>query len=215
MPETVTVKGTDKNGNEIDVAIPEAGLVNEEPNIIWVGETGFEADGDKLVVLVDEFRSGFECARCLAKDIRLVGQNTQVSFVKCEECAGKGKRPKVGNKEILVNCSECNSSGAIPCPDCGGKGGTIATPKNTEGAPTTGRIVSIGPLIPEGKRKLGDRVMFASYAGNEYGLKAKKKTGEEKEITLRILRDEEVICKMHGVLKLKDQKSARALYTNA
>lgn len=190
-------------------------LLLESENIIWVGETGFEADADKLIILIDEFRSGHECLTCLAKDIRMVTADRQVSFIQCDECKGKGRRHKVGNKSILVKCTECDGLGAVPCPDCGGRGGLIAVPKESEGAPTTGKIVSIGPLVAEGKRKLADRVMFASFAGNQYDLNAKKSTGEEVEIHLRILRDDEVLTKLHGgSLKVRTLKKAMALHTN-
>lgn len=188
-------------------------LVQETENVIWVGETGFEADADKLIVVIDEFRSGHECRTCLAKDIRMVGPNRTASFVPCKECSGKGKRPKAGNPDMEVKCSACDGSGSVQCPACGGRGGLIAIPKQSQGAPTTGKIVSIGPLVPAGKRKLGDRVMFGSYTGMQYDVTAKLATGEEKEINLRILRDDEVLTKLYGILELRQVKKAMALYT--
>jgi co-chaperonin GroES (HSP10) len=196
--------------------IPESELVQESENIIWIGETGFEADADKLMVLVDDFSSGHECARCKAKDIRTRGTGEtqkQVSVIKCPECGGHGKRAKVGNKNIEVRCTDCDGEGIISCPDCGGRGGLIAIPKKSEGIPTTGRIVSIGPLVPVGKRKLGDRVMFSSYAGSHYDVSGKTPQGAEKEVNLRIVRDDEVMAKLYGVLTLRQLKSAKALYT--
>lgn len=193
-------------------------LVQETPNIIWIGETGFEADADKLVVLVDEFRSGYECLTCLAKDIRSFGEGgatRQISMVGCPECEGNGKRPKAGNPSITVKCTECEGKGVVPCPDCGGRGGLIATPKQSEGAPTTGKIVSVGPLVAEGKRQIGDRVMFSSYAGNEYIVNGKLRDGTEKQVSLRILRDEEVLTRIHGILKLRALKKSMALHTMA
>jgi|GEM_PF-6030913 len=201
---------------ETETPISEEELIQETDNVIWIGETGFEADAEKLVILVDEFRSGYECPTCLAKDIRAyggVGNARQISMVPCPDCSGKGKRPKAGNPNLEVKCSECSGTGAIPCPDCGGKGGLIATPKQSEGAPTTGKIVSIGPLVPADKRKLGDRVMFSSYAGNQYNVTGKLADGTEKEISLRILRDDEVLTKLHGILKLRQVKKAMALHT--
>lgn len=94
--------------------VAELSLVQETENVIWVGETGFEADADKLTILVDEFRSGYECQTCFAKDIRMVSADKQVSFIVCRECKGKGRRPKAGNKSLEVKCSDCEGSGAIP-----------------------------------------------------------------------------------------------------
>lgn len=81
--------------------------------------------------------------------------------------------------------------------------------------PTTGRIVSIGPLVPAGKRKLNDRVMFSSYAGNQYDVTGKTPDGAEKAIHLRIIRDEEVLQKIYGILELRQVKKAMALHTNS
>lgn len=198
--------------------IDEQELVQETENIIWIGETGFEADADKLVILVDEFRSGYECLTCLAKDIRSFGEGgetKQISMVPCPECHGNGKRPKAGNPNLLVKCSECEGKAVVPCPDCGGRGGLVATPKQSEGAPTTGKIASIGPHVPAGKRQIGERVMFSSYSGNRYDVTGKLRDGKEKEVELRILRDDEVLVRVHGILKLRQVKKAMALHTLA
>lgn len=203
---------------KVEEIIAHEELVQETPNVIWIGETGFEADADKLIILVDEFRSGYECLTCLAKDIRSFGEGgatKQISMVTCPECSGNGKRPKAGNPNLTVKCSECEGKGVVPCPDCGGRGGLVATPKQTEGAPTTGKIVSIGPKVEEGKRGIGDRVMFSSYAGNEYVVNGKLADGTEKQVALRILRDEEVLTRIHGILKLRQVKKAMALHTLA
>jgi co-chaperonin GroES (HSP10) len=198
--------------------VNEQELVQETPNVMWIGEMGLEADADKLVVLVDEFRSGYECLTCLAKDIRSFGEGgatRQVSMVPCPECLGNGKLPKAGNPKLEVKCSECEAKGVVPCPDCGGRGGLVATPKQNESSPTTGKIVSIGPLVPEGKRAAGDRVLFSSYAGTRHDVGAKTREGKERTFELRIIRDDEVLMKIHGVLKLRQLKAMQALYTNA
>jgi co-chaperonin GroES (HSP10) len=187
----------------------------ENENILWIGETGFEADADKLIVVVDEFRSGHECLTCLAKDIRMVSADKQVSFVACPECAGIGRRPKVGNKAITVKCTDCDGKGAVPCPECGGRGGLIAIPQKSEGSPQTGKIVSIGPHVPIGKRKVGDRVMFSSYSGSRYDVTCKRDDGSEAATELRILRDDEVLTKLYGFLKFRNLKRSMALHTNA
>ena len=136
-------------------------------------------------------------------------------MVPCPECLGTGKRLKAGNPNLTVRCSECEAKGVIPCPDCGGRGGLVATPKQNEGSPTTGKIVSIGPLVPEEKRKVGDRVLFSSYAGTRHDVGAKTREGKEKTFELRIIRDDEVLMKIHGLLKLRQLKGMIALHTNA
>jgi hypothetical protein len=125
--------------------MPELEL-NANENIIWVGNAGFEAHADKVIVLQDDYRSGFECQTCLDSNKHTV-EGREVSTIRCERCAGSGRALKAGNPNLTVKCSDCEGSGWIICPDCGGKGGTLVLADNQKGKPTTGVIVSVGPEI--------------------------------------------------------------------
>ena len=199
--------------------VKEPDLVFETENIIWVGHTGFEAEGDNLIVLLDEFSSGYECLKCKGADIRLEGNSEftqkQVSYVACDQCAGNGKRPKVGNADILVKCTDCDGRGAVPCPECKGTGTLgVAIPEDSKGAPTTGTIVSLGLDLTVPVRKLGDRVIFSSYAGHQYDLTGKDKTGVEKKVFLRFLKNSDILGRVYGQLEYRAVRRAMALHTN-
>ena len=123
--------------------MPELEL-NANENIIWVGNAGFEAHNDKLIVLQDDYRSGFECETCLDTNKHTIN-GREVSTIQCEECGGSGRRLKVGNSSITVKCTECEGLGWKVCPACQGKGGSLVMADNQKGKPTTGVVVSVGP----------------------------------------------------------------------
>lgn len=183
---------------------------NFEKNVIWIGAAGFEADNDRLIILQDDYRSGFECPKCLDQDKRTIG-GKEVSVVPCENCGGEGHYLK--DKKLAVKCSACDGKGVVTCPDCGGKGGTIVLAENTKGRPTTGTIVSIGPDVKN--RKRGDKVIYPSFSGHAYDLAAVTAKGKTVEVVLVILRDSEVLSRMYGSLESNQVKRSAALHTVA
>lgn len=190
----------------------------ENENIVWVGQAGFEADRDRLIVLQDEFRSGYECQTCMNQNKRTIPGNSlyeqkEVSTVSCQACLGKGKRPKAGNPSLEVSCSDCESRGYVVCPDCGGRGGLLVMAEKSEGRPTTGTIVSIGPDVAG--RKRGEKVIYPSHAGHAYDLEAVKQDGTKVKVVLVILRDQEILSKMYGILEQNQVKRSAALHTAA
>jgi co-chaperonin GroES (HSP10) len=185
---------------------------NLNENIIWIGSAGFEAHGDRVVVLQDEYRSGYECALCLDKDKRTIA-GKEVSVVPCEPCAGTGRRAKAGNPNLQVKCSDCEGHGIVACPECGGKGGTIVLAENTKGRPTTGTIVSVGPDVTRWNR--GDKCIYPSFAGHAYDLSGVSKTGKVIPVVLVILRDQEILSRMYGTLEQNQVKRSAALNTAA
>ena len=221
---------------------------NFDENVIWVGAAGFEAHADRLIILQDESRSGFECGKCLDKNKHTV-QGREVSTIPCVACQGKGRRPKAGNPDLVVKCSDCGGEGWIICPDCEGKGGTLVFSDKQKLRPTTGVIVSIGPdvgdkclacmgkgiqtfttvsngphtencavckgkgLVPTWKR--GDKCIYPSTAGFAYDLEGRTEEGKVVECVLIILRDQDILSKMHGLLEQNQVKRSAALHTLA
>jgi co-chaperonin GroES (HSP10) len=186
---------------------------NFDENVIWVGAAGFEAHADRLIILQDDYRSGFECKTCLDEGKRTLN-GKEVSTITCNECGGVGRRPKAGNPDMKVKCSECNGEGWIVCPDCGGKGGAIVIPEKDKGRPTTGTIVSIGPEV-QYPWKRGDKCIYPSFAGHAYDLEGLDQKRKVVKVTLVILRDSEILSRMVGALEQNQVKRSAALHTVA
>jgi co-chaperonin GroES (HSP10) len=217
MPPIETKAGSfipARNEEEAKAIAFSLALVRQEGNVFWVGATGFEARGERVIIREDEHRSGYECLKCMDKEHHTI-EGKEVSVLTCEECKGSGKRPKAGNAELTVKCSDCEGRGFIPCPECKGKGTStgIIIPDNQKSEPMTGEVVSVGPDAKS--YHLGDRVMFPSYAGNRSTLTAtEKKTGRKEEVRVRIIQDGDVIAQLYGELEMRSFKGTQALYTS-
>jgi co-chaperonin GroES (HSP10)/DNA-directed RNA polymerase subunit RPC12/RpoP len=186
-------------------------------NIVFVGNTGFEAADDRLIVLQDEFKSGYECARCGDKEHRFkpgIGGQTE-SVIDCENCNGKGHYQKgEGLSTNTVFCSLCERTGKVPCPDCDGKGSkTIVLAEDQKGRPTTGTVVSVGFGVQ--RYKLGDRVCYPSFSGHAFDLTGVDPEGKTVERTLVIHIERDILAKVHGTLEKRMVRKSMALHTNS
>lgn len=171
---------------------------NVKPDLSNVLDLGngleFEAFADRILVLEDEFRSGYECTDC-------GGATKKV----CSQCGGEGHYINAGSVE--VKCSECGGDGRVTCPTCGGKGGLLITPEVSARRPASGKIVSVGPgvyqngvLIPM-RAKVGQSVLYSNFAGYVVDL---ARAGQP--ITIRILHENEILCGIKGHLTLTNFK---------
>lgn len=155
----------------------------------------FSALGDRVLVLEDEFKTGYECASCNGK-----------ANITCSDCAGEGSRKIAGGPE--KKCSQCDGKGTVRCPACEGKGGLLIAPQTAERRPATGRVVSVGQgkydnngnLIPNNVR-VGDTVLYSNFAGYVVDL---ARAGQP--ITLRILHDSEILTLVEGHLTMTNLK---------
>jgi DnaJ-class molecular chaperone len=153
-----------------------------EYNIFHAGPIGFEALFDKVLVVEDEFRSGYECETCNSK-----------GSVTCLECKGSGK--SFVNDKIV--CKVCHGLTTIACLDCKGKGMFLDIPDVAKNRPTTGEIRSIGTEVSRLKR--GERVIYPSFCGEVMDLNGvDPKTGGEVKVVIRMLREKEVIGRVTG-----------------
>ena len=146
-------------------------------------DLGFTACWDRLVIVEDQFQSGYEC-----KDCKGTGK------VPCTECDNGTSRLNPN-----VKCKTCNGATTHDCPACGGKGATIIIPDTAQRRPTTGKVVSAGEKCMRFKE--GDSVLFSNFAGHDIKLKR----GYE-EMVIRVLHETEIICMMSGLLTMRTHK---------
>jgi hypothetical protein len=183
-------------------------------NILKLGTLEIEAHADRLVVIQDEFRSGYECKTCRGRDIRKLsdGFTAQVrSVVPCDSCKGTGE-----SRLVLVpgaRCSHCEGKGFVVCPDCGGTGGVVAFAQDSERRPTTGTIASRGSEATKFER--GESVIYPSFSGHAFDLTATDIHGKEVTVTIVILRESEVLARVRGHLELRRVKRSAAVGTAA
>lgn len=85
------------------------------------------------------------------------------SGYECKNCKGSGKiETKAGREMLVETCSACN-----------GRGGLLVLPEGSKNLPTTGVVVSMGPVARKNATfKIGDRILFGAYAGTMIPTKA-------------------------------------------
>lgn len=155
--------------------------VSREENVIFViaGKLGLEAIGDKILILIDKFKSGYECKDC----------NESGIYINCE-CERNGH---AGQNRLGGICKYCQGKHeerkGKSCPSCRGTGSTLIMPQNARAIPTSGVIVSIGPEVTT--RSIGERVLFGAHTGYYLPFKGTAK--------IRCMREDEPLCKIHAV----------------
>jgi Chaperonin 10 Kd subunit len=165
---------------------PKCGEIHDNPaNVYHAGPIGFEADFDKIMVLEDDFKSGYECDDC-----------KKSGKIKCPDCDDGSSRL---NHD--VQCKTCHQTMLIDCPACKGKGEFLVIPDSSQRRPTTGTVVSVGESVK--KRKLGHRVMYPSFCGEVMDLKGVDAAGKEISIVVRFIAEKETIARMSGTMELR------------
>lgn len=179
--------------------MPEIDLVSAlKTNVLKLGSMELEAHADRIIVVQDDFVSGYECLTCKGKQ-----------EVVCEGCRGTGHSLVVKDGK----CSRCQGRKSIVCPTCNGKGGVLIIPDNAERRPTTGEILSVGPLVKHFER--GQSVIYPSFAGHVWDLTAVDVHGREVTVVVVCLREDEVLAKVSGHLELRRVRKSRAVGTAA
>lgn len=178
---------------DIGIYLHENGyhLPGWKPSEFKVGNIGFTALGDRLLIQEDEFRTGYECAKCEG-----------VGKVACDNCAGT-TLTSTGKK-----CSICSGTeGYLTCPECGGKGALIVAPETAQRRPTSGVVVSVGWKVRH--LKPGDSVLYSNFAG--YVVDLTHKSG--KNVCMRILHEPEILSGMSGHLTLSNLRGKSEIAT--
>lgn len=199
-----------------------------QTNWIKLGTLEMEATGSKLIVVQDEFHSGYECTTCRGQNVKSIegGEaGRTASTITCTDCGGLGESRIVKG----AVCKVCHGAGWIICPDCKGKGGVIVFSQDSERRPTTGTVVSVGwRLDPKnwyarfsrwftgaGTYKRGDSVIYPSFAGDFFDLEAVDVEGNDVTVTIGILTEQDIIARVRGHLELRRVKGRKALHTAA
>jgi hypothetical protein len=162
------------DGDVIKQPVGEAGLrdlisrqekesiVNRRANVTWdkdknyvfviQGKIALRAVEDKIIVLLDRFKTGYECTTCGGDGL---GRP-------CRDCLANPGYNRFGS-----TCTTCNGTPntyvGSDCPVCKGRGSSIIVPESAKALPTSGIIVSVGPKCSY--RQVGERVLFGAHVG--------------------------------------------------
>jgi len=165
-----------------NVERPEQRLATSLSNntvFVVAGKLALEAVENKILILIDKFKSGYECKDC----------NETGIYQGCT-CARLGTPGVKENGKSCVYRDGCSKQVVgTTCRTCKGTGSTLILPPNARGIPTSGVIVSVGPLA--NKRKINERVLFGAHTGYFLPFKGNAK--------IRCMREDEILCLIHSV----------------
>ena len=174
--------------SQVEIDVPEAATEEvaskEQINVdnavfIVQGGIALEAVEDKIIIMLDPFRTGYECKTCGGSGVLVV----------CPKCKGHGKDRF---DQLCPVCKgEPNKLSGEKCPDCKGVGSLLVIPEIAKSLPTSGRIVSKGPECK--KVKIGERYLFGVHVG--YFLPFRR------NILLRCMREHEILCRIYSLDK--------------
>jgi co-chaperonin GroES (HSP10) len=159
-----------------------------DPNAYHTGPVSWIAMFERILIIEDRFRSGYECDEC-----------DETGKVPCTDCVDGHSSL---NAEIL--CKTCEGSKLKMCEPCKGKGVLLDIPEVAQRRPTTGTVVSIGQDVHTVKR--GDTVLYSNYVGEVYDLPGVDQLQRPITVTLRVMKEREIICRVEGHLELKRVK---------
>lgn len=140
------------------------------------------ANGDRLIILEDDFNSGYECTQCGG-----LGHTGK----KCPHCRGTGLFKGRAEDGPCPDCrigtdALAKSLGYVLCPLCNGQGSTIIIPDESKRRPPTGRVIAVGRDVTE--FAVGNHVMYTNYTGTDFELMS--------GVKLRIMKQHDVMCEI-------------------
>lgn len=146
------------------------------------------AIGHRILVLEDEFKSGYECKDC--------GGTGHTDLI-CLHCKGstfwKGKEDNGPCPDCEVGTSGIRKSlGFELCPTCKGRSGMIIVPDDAKRRPCTGVILSKGSEVTE--FTVGSRVLYTNYTGTDFEILG--------GVKLRIMLDHDVMAEYKKLKKV-------------
>lgn len=177
-----------------------------EDNVIGLMEIGIglEAVGDNILVLIDSYRSGYECTACKGtgklKQITRCVCDPDISDEELNEARGYGVERGARNRfgRIDAPCLECAGdymskrvNRIIECPTCKGKGATLIIPDSAQSLPTTGVILSVGPDVTRSGIEINKRIVCTPHSGVFLPMKG--------NIPVKCFRQHEPLCVMYNL----------------
>jgi hypothetical protein len=174
-----------------------------EDNIIGLMEigVGLEAVGDNIIVLIDSYRSGYECTACKGtgklREIKRCVCDPDIPDEKLADYQGEGVLRGTRNKFGAV-CDNCGgdyvskrSDKMIECPTCHGKGASLIIPDTAQSLPTTGVILSVGPDGTRSGIVRNKRIVATPHSGVFLPMKS--------NIPVKVYRQHEPLCVMYNL----------------
>ena len=172
---TIAQKATEEVASEVE----KEQIAEDNTVFIVQGKIALEAVEDKIIIMLDPFKTGYECKACDGTGIEKV----------CNICNGSGKN------RFDMTCQACEGEPhkyeGQTCRACKGVGASLIIPESAQSLPTSGRIVSVGPDVK--KRKVGERYLFGVHVGYFLPFKG--------NIRLRCMREHEVLCRIYSLDK--------------
>lgn len=172
----------------------------------------FEGLGEKILVSIDIFKSGYECKVCS-------GRKKIDTKCHCEKEGKPGLRytaeeiatiraslgDGIADARVEQKCTAClgdypAARSTTLCPSCKGLGAVLILPDTAKNLPTTGVVVSMGigttdywrdrQNKPPLNYKVGDRILFGPYAGSMIPTKA--------GVLFKVLEADNAWCRIEG-----------------
>lgn len=168
-----------------------------EDNIVGLIEIGIglEAVGDNILVLIDSYRSGYECTACMG-----TGQLRMKSRCTCDPDSPDDKldQPRGTRNRFGAPCESCNGDYmsrridmTVACDKCKGKGSSLFIPDNAKSMPTTGVILSKGPDVTRGGIEINKRIIATPHSGVFLPMKG--------NVPIKCYRQHEPLCIMYNI----------------
>lgn len=200
-----------------------------ETNVLKLGALTMEAFNDRLLVIEDEFRSGYECTVCFGKTKVTCSKCTGKGFQVCDNCRGSGMSILVPGAKCTVClgvgkllCEICNGVKTTPCEACAGRGvveGGLVIPEASERRPTTGVVASTGWKVNSRLTRFlswftrkqviqrGESVIYTSFSGHVYDLELPN----DEVVVIRVIQESDILAKVGGHLELRRVKKSAAV----
>jgi co-chaperonin GroES (HSP10) len=200
-----------------------------ETNVLKLGALTMEAFNDRLLVIEDEFRSGYECTVCLGKTKVPCAKCGAKGYAVCDNCRGSGHSILVPGAKCTVClgvgklvCEGCNGAKTTACEACGGRGvteGGLVIPEASERRPTTGVVVSTGWKVNSRIARFlawftrkqiiqrGQSVIYTSFSGHVYDLELPN----DEVVVIRVIQETDILSIVSGHLELRRVKKTQAL----